>query len=268
MPRLNDIFASLRAEGRKALMPFICGGHPSPDSTPGLLAALERGGASIVEIGLPFSDPIADGPVIAAAMHEAIGAGTRPETVFQSVAAARGGTGLGIVAMVSVSLVHRCGGPRGFCQRAAESGFDGLIVPDAPFEESGPLMNSAAEAGLGFSHLISPTTPPKRAEQIAKACTGFVYLLSRVGITGEQSSIPTIGPAVARLRQVTDLPIAVGFGISSPEHVAAVVEHADAAIVGSALVRRLSMAKAAGRDAASEAEEFTRELCRGLVRPA
>ena len=112
-----------------------------------VLAALERGGASIVEIGFPFSDPIADGPVIAAAMHQAIAAGTTPETLFDAVAAARPGTGLGLVAMVSVSLVYRCGGPEGFCRRASAAGLDGLIVPDAPFEEAGGVMKAAADAG-------------------------------------------------------------------------------------------------------------------------
>lgn len=264
MGRIDDIFHGLRSRQRRALMPFVCAGHPASDGTGSLLAALERGGASIAEVGFPFSDPVADGPVIAAAMHEAILAGVTPRAVFEAVAAARPSLGLGLVAMVSVSIVHRCGGPAGFAAKAAASGFDGLIVPDAPLEESGPLMRSAAESGLCYSHLIAPTTPPRRIEELAKASTGFVYLVARVGITGEQSGPPTVAPAVSRLRQVTDLPIAVGFGISSADHVRMVVKDADAAIVGSALVKRLDVAKRESRDAATEAESFVRELAVGL----
>ncbi len=264
MPALASIFASLRAQNRKALMPFICGGHPAPGSTAALLPALERAGASIVEVGFPFSDPIADGPIIAAAMHDAIARGVTPASVFEETAGARAKTQVGIVAMVTVSIVHRRGGPEKFAAAAKAAGVDGLIVPDAPLEESEELMKAAAAADLAYTHLIAPTTPPRRVEQIAKACTGFIYLLARTGITGEQSSTPQIGPAVQRLRQCTDLPIAVGFGISTPQHVRAVVEHADAAIVGSALVRRMTAAAKEGRDPVTEAETFTRELASGL----
>ncbi|MBX3409681.1 MAG: tryptophan synthase subunit alpha [Phycisphaeraceae bacterium] len=263
MTRINTIFAELRSQGRKALMPFVVGGHPV--RLPGLLGGLERGGASIVEVGIPFSDPIADGPVIAAAMHKALVAGVTPEGVFSQVREARdGGCGVGLVAMVSVSIVHRCGGPAGFSQRAAAAGFDGLIVPDVPLEESGPVREAAAAAGLCCSLLVAPTTPPKRAEAIAQACTGFVYLLARSGVTGEQQQSPDVAGPVERLRAVADLPIAVGFGISTPGHVRDVVRHADAAIVGSAMVRRLEEAGAAGEDVPQAAERFATHLTQGL----
>lgn len=264
MNRIDSIFADLRARGRHALMPFVCGGHPAPGALGGILAALDGAGASVVEIGIPFSDPVADGPVIAAAMHGAIAAGATPASVMEEVAAARALVRIGLVAMVSVSILHRLGGPAGLCERAAGAGFDGLIVPDLPLEESAPLREAAAGRGLTVSLLVAPTTPPARAERIARACTGFVYLLARAGITGERTDLPDVRGAVERLRRATDLPIACGFGISTPEQVRAVVEHADAAIVGSALVRRIGEAARAGRDAAAEAGAFAAELAAGV----
>ncbi|MEM0982497.1 MAG: tryptophan synthase subunit alpha [Planctomycetota bacterium] len=263
--RIDTIFKTQRDEHRKGLMPFVCGGHPTPESLPTLLPALEAGGASIVEIGIPFSDPIADGPVIAAAMHEALQSGVRPGTIFDQVRAARESVGLGLVAMISVSLVEGLGGPAAFSKRASEAGFDGLIVPDCPLDEAGRIRDAAGEHGLTLSLLVAPTTPPKRAAEIAQACTGFVYLVARAGITGERADAPKIEPMTGAIREATDIPIACGFGISTPEHVAAVVEHADAAIVGSALVRRLADAQNESRDLAETAKGYTQELAAGLA---
>ncbi|MCC6676541.1 MAG: tryptophan synthase subunit alpha [Phycisphaerales bacterium] len=268
MNRIEEIFAGLRRENRRAIMPFACGGFPAPGSLAALLPALERAGASIVEIGFPFSDPIADGPVIAAAMHEALQKGATPGSVLEEIAAVRARVSLGLVAMVSVSIVWRMGGPQGFVAKAADAGFDGFIFPDVTFEESTELRRAAAARGCTASLLVAPTTAPKRAQEIAQACTGFVYLLARTGITGERQDAPEIGRMVANLRQATDLPIACGFGIASADHVRAVVRHADAAIVGSALVRRMADAANSGRDAVAEAESFTRDLARGLEDPA
>jgi len=245
-------------------MPFVVGGHPGAGVLGDLLVGLERGGASIVEIGIPFSDPIADGPVIAAAMDRALRAGVGPRQVLEEVRAARGRVSLGLVAMVSVSVVHRLGGVRGFCALATEAGFDGLIVPDAPLEASGDLQKAASEAGLTLSLLVSPSTSAERAAAIAAASTGFVYLLARAGITGERHEAPEIGEAVRAIRASSELPIACGFGISRPEHVAAVTREADAAIVGSAMVRRLGEAAERGESVASAAESCTRELASGL----
>ncbi|MFZ4576192.1 MAG: tryptophan synthase subunit alpha [Phycisphaerales bacterium] len=263
--RIDQIFADLRANRQKALMPFVCGGFPSPGVLTRLLPALQASGASVVEIGFPFSDPIADGPVIAAAMSRAIAGGTTAATIFKEVESVRAQLSIGLVAMVSVSIVNRLGGPKGFASRAAAAGFDGLIVPDVPLEESGELQAAAAEAGLAYSLLIAPTTVPARAAEIMAACSGFCYLLARSGITGEQSGTPEIAGRVAKLRQVGPLPIACGFGVSTPQQVNAVVRHADAAIVGSALVRRMSEAAAAGRDPVDEAAAMVRALCAGLV---
>ncbi len=271
MNRIDSIFAELRQGGRKALMPFICGQHPGPGATPGVLHALQGAGASIVEIGIPFSDPIADGPVIAAAMHSALERGASIDGLFGEISSVRSSLNLGLVAMCSVSILHRLASgsnPAGVVSRFKNAGFDGFIFPDLPLEESAGWRNAAAEAGMTSTLLIAPTTPVERAEQIAKACTGFIYLLARAGITGERADLPDIAGRVQKLRTMSDLPIAVGFGVSSAEHVRHVVASADAAIVGSALVRRMSDATAGASDAnaaaAHVAGEFGRQLAAGL----
>lgn len=277
MSRIDDIFSTLRPVGIKALMPFICGGFPRPGMLGSLLSAAESGGASIVEVGIPFSDPIADGPVIASAMHEAIKAGATPASVMEEVRAAREGLGLGLVAMVSMSIVHRMSAgpvssgtnaPSGvakFVALAKESGFDGLIVPDAPLEESAQLREACKLQDISFSMLIAPTTPPDRAAAIARACTGFVYVLARAGITGESSGAPDVSQRISQLRSMTDLPLVVGFGISTADHVAAAVKLADAAIVGSALVRRINEAVITKRDPVFECKQFVQSLSMGLM---
>ncbi|MFG0328093.1 MAG: tryptophan synthase subunit alpha [Phycisphaerales bacterium JB037] len=260
MGRIEDIFASARAEGRKLLMPFVCAEHPRAGATVEVLPALDRAGAAIVEVGIPFSDPIADGPVIAGAMHEALERGATPGRVFEQVASVRSRVDCGLVAMVSVSIVHRFGGASGFVGRAKEAGFDGLIIPDLPVEDAGGVLDAARSSDMTLSMLIAPATSRDRAQRLCEASSGFVYLLARSGITGERRESPEIGGRVAQLREITDLPIAAGFGISTAEHVAAAVSHADAAIVGSALVKRLTSAV----DPAAEADAFVRELSSGL----
>lgn len=260
MGRIEDIFTKLRAEESKALMPFLCGDFPEQGTTGELIRACERGGASIVEIGFPFSDPIADGPVIAHAMHDALAHGSTPRGLFEQIAAVRDQTALGLVAMVSVSIIHGLGGPEGFARDARQAGFDGLIVPDVPLEESGPLAEAALEHGLTLSLLVAQTTPADRACDIARACTGFVYLMAQTGLTGERDRSPRIARSVATIREATDLPIACGFGISSAPQVAAVVEHADAAIVGSALIRELRSAD----DPIAQAQRTVETLASGL----
>ncbi|TVQ34254.1 MAG: tryptophan synthase subunit alpha [Phycisphaeraceae bacterium] len=261
--RIETIFSTLRSEGRRGLAPFIVGGRPSVEETARLLPALQAAGASIVEVGIPFSDPIADGPVIAAAMHKALESGVHTRDVLNAVQRARSSCSLGIVAMASVSLAQRVGVAR-FVGEAKDAGIDGFIFPDAPLEEAPPLVEAVREVGLTASLLVAPTTPRARAEKIVGLCSGFVYLMARLGITGESAAAPEIGARVAELREMTDLPIACGFGVSKAEHVRAVVEHADAAIVGSALVRRIEDAAERGEDAAEAAGAFVRELGVGL----
>ncbi len=263
--RVGEHFAALTDAGRKTVIPFITGGHPTINATSELILGLDGAGADIIEIGIPFSDPIADGPVIAAAMHRVLTAGTRFGQVFHEVAKVRDQVDAAIVAMVSVSIVEGAGGPAKFCERAKAAGFDGFIFPDAPLEETIPFAQAAAEKDLSVTLLVAPTTPIARATKIAEACTGFVYLLARSGITGERADAPDIGPRVTELRRATRRPIACGFGISTPEHVAAVVEHADAAIVGSALVRIIEDAERQGQNPVSAAVDRFSELMTGTV---
>ncbi|MCK4872601.1 MAG: tryptophan synthase subunit alpha [Phycisphaerales bacterium] len=258
--RIDDIFRELRRTGRTALMPFLCAGHPSLGCLGDVLLAAEQAGASAVEIGFPFSDPIADGPVIAAAMHEALQLGATPDAIFETIRGIRPRTQLGLVAMVSVSIVNRMG-PQRFMDDARRAGFDGVIVPDIPIEEADAIRSLAARTGLTITLLVAPTTPDQRAAAIARGCTGFVYMVARTGITGERRDAPEVAQGVERIRAATDLPVACGFGICTAEHVRAVTEHADAAIVGSALVRKLA---AAGDDPATAAGDFIAELAQGL----
>ena len=263
MNRIDQLFKDLSARGGKALMPFITAGDGGVESLADVIPALERGGASICEIGIPFSDPIADGPVIQASMTRALDQGIRVEQVFEQVAKLRDKTKLGLVAMVSYSIVYRIG-LKAFVADAAKAGFDGFIFPDLPLEESADARAAAAEAGLILSMLIAPTTPIERAQQIAAASTGFVYVVSRRGITGESSALPPDLPdRLAKLRAASDAPMAVGFGISSADQVSSVVQIADAAIVGSAMVRRLHEHP---DDRAGQTEAMTRELASGLAK--
>lgn len=284
MPRIDTIFDELRAGGKKALMPFVCAGYPAPGALGPVLGALKGAGARIVEVGIPYSDPIADGPVIAAAMHEALGNGTTVARVFDQVRAFRAGEGgeaagvrdamvkemlggesppLGLVAMVSVSIVHRCGGLEGFPKRAADAGFDAVLVPDLTVEDSEPLLAAAAKAGVNVPMLIAPSTSKARAERIVRTCTGFVYLLARAGTTGESAEAPDVGAKIGHLRGVTDLPIVVGFGISTAAQVRAAVRHADGVIVGSALVRR--MGASGGQSPEAAVRGLVGELSAGLA---
>ena len=264
VPRIDDIFRDLRGRDAKAIMPFVTAGDPDVETTAKVIEAVGVGGASVCEIGIPFSDPIADGPVIQASMTRALDGGVRVEAVIEAVREVRQRTELGLVAMCSYSIVYRRG-LDAFCKTAADAGFDGLILPDLSLEESQPARDAAAGHGLSLSLLIAPTTPVDRAQRIAEASTGFVYVVARKGITGETAALPPELPGrLEAIRKATDLPLAVGFGLSTPEQVRAVVREADAAIVGSALVRRIHEAHVAGRDAAAEAARFTAELAEGL----
>jgi len=287
MPRIDTIFDELRSGGKKALMPFVCAGYPAPGALVPALESLKGVGVRIAEVGIPYSDPIADGPVIAAAMHEALREGMTVERVFEQVRAFRAAEGgeaaavrdpmvkemlggeqpaLGLVAMVSVSIVHRCGGLEGFPKRAAEAGFDAVLVPDLTVEDSEPLVAAAVKAGVSVPMLIAPSTSKARAERIVKTCTGFVYLLARAGTTGESAEAPDVAGKVGHLRGMTELPIVVGFGISTAAQVRAAVRHADGVIVGSAVVRRMGEAKGQPAEAAARGVRgLVGELATGLV---
>jgi len=238
MNRIDAIFRDARRDGRGLLMPYLTAGDPDLKTTGELLPVLEQAGASVCEIGIPFSDPIADGPVIEAAMSRALAGGARPAGVLEMVADRREALSMGLLAMVSYSICYRLG--PGFIRDAVQAGFDGFIVPDLPLEEAGPMLEEVEASDAALAFLIAPTTPPERARRLAGVSRGFVYALARAGITGARERLAgDLAERVARLRAMTDLPLAVGFGISRPGHVRQVLEHADAAIVGSALVREI-----------------------------
>lgn len=258
--------ASIFAAGKPVLIPFVTGGFPSLDVTRDVVPALARAGAAIIEIGFPFTDPIADGPVIAESMHEALRQGITPAAIFDVVREMRSRTDAGIVAMVTDSIItrYRDGGPERFVGEAHAAGIDGLIVPDIDLDAAVPLAGLAKAHGLSFTLLIAPTTREDRLERIVSLCSGFVYVLARVGITGERSELneTALRSRIEIVRRHTTLPLAVGFGISRADQVRAVTRIANGAIVGSALVRRMREAGVTGAVAA--AESFVRELAAGL----
>jgi len=258
---IRAAFARARNEGRGALMPFVTAGYPDLATTERVLAGIDAAGADLVEIGFPFSDPIADGPVIAESMHRALLAGATPARVFDLVARLKLRTPIlaPLLAMVSVSIVERIGAER-FIEQAVASGFAGFIVPDADPADARRLSELAASRGAGYCALVSPTTPVDRLSTVAGVSTGFVYLLARAGVTGERHDAPEIDARVRAIRAVSDAPIAAGFGISTRAHVEAVARQADGAIVGSAIVRRMTEAKRTGADTADAALAAIREL--------
>jgi tryptophan synthase alpha chain len=244
MNAIDALFQRLRREGRKAFIPFLTAGDPDVAATAQLAGALADAGASLIELGFPYSDPLADGPVIQASYTRALERGLRLDDVFacaRRIGAARP-DGPPLVAMSSFSLIHRRGA-EAFLDQAAEAGFRGAIVPDLPLEESEALADLAAERDFKLIQLVTPTTPRERAGAIARRSTGFLYCVSVTGITGTRDDLP---PAIVEqlgwLRRQTDLPLCVGFGISRPEHVRLLRPHADGVIVGSALVRYLEQA--------------------------
>ncbi|MCC7350715.1 MAG: tryptophan synthase subunit alpha [Phycisphaerales bacterium] len=237
---IADAFAQLKQRGRIGLMPFIPAGFPDLQTTQALLPALQRGGASAIEIGIPFSDPVADGPVIQEAFNVALSHKLKLDQIFQTIATTRPAVSIPLIAMVSYSIVYRYGVDR-FVKTAHQAGFDGLIVPDLPPPEAQKVCDQIRSAGLDTILLVAPTTPPQRRREIASLCSGFVYYLSVTGITGERTTLPAdLAQNLDQLRTLTDRPIAVGFGISQPQHIAQLAGHADAAIVGSGIVRQIS----------------------------
>lgn len=258
--RLAEMFARTRAEGRPAVIPFLPAGWPELNDTVRLVEAAIEGGADAVEIGLPFSDPLGDGPVNQQAYEQAIKAGCTTETVFAAVAELRArGVRAPLLVMGYFNPVLAYGVNR-FVDAAARAGVDGFIIVDLPPQEAAELEVPAREAGLHMVYLLAPTSTDDRIRLVADHGSGFVYCVSVVGITGARSELSAELPEfIARVRARTDLPLAVGFGISAREHVVSVGGLADAAVVGSAFVRTIAEATAPGRPDAVRAfvEEIT-----------
>jgi tryptophan synthase alpha chain len=271
MNRIDALFARLKREGRPALMPFVTAGDPDLATTAELVTEILQRGADMVEVGIPYSDPIADGPVIAASYTRALQGGVKLSRIFETFRTLRaedmdGPAGSApLVAMISYAIIHRQG-TENFLQEAVTAGFDGLIVPDLPIEESDSLCRLASALDLRLIQLVTPTTPRDRALRIARSTTGFIYYVSVAGITGERRSLPPeLAENVAWLRTQTELPICIGFGIGSPDQIRELAPVADGLIVGSALVRRLADARSRTRsDVVREIGQFVADLASGL----
>lgn len=242
MNPIDELFQRSRSQNKKAFIPFVTAGDPDLKTTVALIGELARRGAGPIEIGFPYSDPIADGSVIQASYTRALNGGLKIDDIFQTIG--KLACAAPLVGMVSYSLVHHRG-PEEFVTDAQQAGFSGVIVPDLPVEEADNLARLTAARDFKLIHLVTPTTPRERAVRIAKASTGFLYVVSVTGITGERAQLPDeLIDQLRWLRTQTDLPLCVGFGISKPEHVRMLRDHVDGIIVGSALVRRMEQAKA------------------------
>jgi tryptophan synthase alpha chain len=232
--RVAERFAQLRAEGRRALVPYVTAGHPSPDTTGELLVGLQNAGADILEVGVPFSDPMADGPIIQASSQTALAAGMTFDRVLDIVSRAR----LSIPVVLFTYLNPLLAAGPDALVRAAAAGFHAVLVTDLPVGADTAREEWLGDGPLAFIRLVAPTTPEARMAEIAQHGSGFVYLISRLGVTGVRDQLPTELPqTVARLRGATELPICVGFGVSRPEQAHAVAKLADGVVVGSAIVR-------------------------------
>jgi tryptophan synthase alpha chain len=262
MNPIDALFHRLRSDGHKAFMPFATAGDPDLDFTRELLPAVAESGADLVEVGFPFSDPIADGPVIQASYTRALSKHLKLAAVFAAMrdVTSRPGWTMPLVAMASYSLVFKKG-PAAFIDAAKAAGLSGAVVPDLPAEEAEELSKLAADRDFKLVLLVTPTTSPQRAEKVVKACGGFVYVVSVVGITGARERLPVnLRELLARLRTMTDLPLCVGFGVSKPEHVRELKDIADGVIVGSALVKKLEAAAKDRSAALAEVRGLVKEL--------
>jgi tryptophan synthase alpha chain len=232
--RIAQRFAELRQANRRAFVPYVTAGHPDVARSVALLQGLESVGADVIEVGVPFSDPMADGAVIQASSQQALEQGVRFEQVLEIVARAS----LGIPVVLFTYLNPLLAGGEDALQRAADAGAHGVLVTDLPLGADPEREAWLAGGPLAFVRLVAPTTPRERMSAIARTGSGFVYLISRLGVTGERSELPPDLPAtIARVRTATTLPLCVGFGISRPEQARAVARLADGVVVGSAIVR-------------------------------
>jgi tryptophan synthase alpha chain len=250
MTRLDRTFAHLRRDGRVGLVTYVTAGDPDLGRSAAVLRALDEAGADVIEVGVPFSDPLADGPVIQRASERALAAGSTLSATLALVETVRPQIAAPIVVFTYANPVLRRGLEE-FAARAAGAGADGVLVLDLPLEEAGPARDAFRRAGLDMIFLLSPTTTTDRIEKAASLASGFLYGITRLGVTGARDRIEEgVAPMAQRIRAVTSLPLALGFGLSRPEHVVEVGRWADAAVVGSGLV---SVIAEAGRSPDLEA---------------
>jgi tryptophan synthase alpha chain len=259
MTRIAETFARLRDEHRPGLVTYVTAGDPDLDRTAGILHALDRAGADVLEVGVPFSDPLADGPVIQRATERALAAGTTLSGVLDLLRTMRDDIAAPVVIFSYANPILRLG-PEQFADRAREAGVDGVLVLDLPIEEADDFRAMLAARGIDTILLLSPTTTDDRLRKAAALGTGFLYAISRLGVTGARDTLAAgAQEMVHRIRAVSDLPVALGFGISKPDHVREVARWADAAVVGSALVDVIAR-EGASRDLNTRVEEYVRWL--------
>ena len=259
MNRISERFERLKRDEKRGFVVYIGAGDPDLSATHDLALAFDGAGVDVLELGVPFSDPLADGLVNQLAAQRGLESGTTPTKVLETVARIRKSSQIPIVLYIYYNLLHRCGVPE-FIARCARAGVDGLLVLDLPPEESENYETLMKEHGLATIYLVAPTTPEDRIELIVKRGTGFIYYVSREGVTGMQSTIAqNIGDMTAKIRAHTSLPIAVGFGISNPEQARTVAKSAEAIVVGSAVVNQIA---AHGKDPAlvEKVSAFTKQL--------
>ena len=268
MTAIQQRFEALRQQQRCALMPFLMAGDPDLEATAASLLALQAHGADLIELGIPYSDPLADGPVIQAAASRALATATTPARVLAMLSSLKGQLTIPVVLFTySNPLLNK--GMEPFCAEAAAAGGAGLVVPDLPLEEAEKLSKIAANHGLDLVLLVAPTTPAERMARIHAASRGFTYLVSVTGVTGVRTNLQDrVGPLVQQLKAQGGTPVAVGFGISGPEQARRVRDWgADGAIVGSALVRAMAEAHGAGQSVTEAAGRFCADLRAGLDQP-
>lgn len=242
MSAIDKLFQRLKSEGKKAFMPFVTAGDPSLDFTAAILKRLDAEGCHLAELGIPYSDPIADGPVIQDSYTRSLQGGTKLSGIFAMASEVTSEISMPVVTMVSYAIIYRMGIDE-YLQQAIAAGISGAIVPDMPVDESDELAAKCKALDFSLIQLITPTTPRDRVVQIAEQTTGFIYYVSITGITGERTELPAdLADNLTWLKSVTDLPICVGFGISKLEHVEVLKPVADGLIVGSAIVRRIAAA--------------------------
>jgi tryptophan synthase alpha chain len=263
MNRIDQRFAQLRAAQQKGFVVYIGAGDPTLEATRQLALAFDQAGVDVLELGVPFSDPLADGLVNQLAAQRGLESGTTPKKVLETVTAIRRESQVPIVLYIYFNLIHKQG-LKHFIDDAARAGVDGLLVLDLPPEESENYEALMAAAGLCNIYLIAPTTPEERMELIAKRARGFIYYVSREGVTGMQSKVSdTIAAMTAKIRAHTKLPIAVGFGISNPEQAKLVAQHAEAIVVGSAIVQQIAE-HGHSADLVPVVNDFVRSLARAV----
>jgi tryptophan synthase alpha chain len=265
MPAIDDLFTKLRREKRKALMPFVTAGDPDLEFTAAVIKELVSRGSHLFEVGIPYSDPIADGPIIQASYTRALDKKIKLADILKTLGEVAPQVAAPLVTMVSYAIVYRHGVEK-YVDEIRARGIAGLIVPDLPVEESASLAKICADGDASLIQLVTPTTPRERAVRIAETSTGFLYYVSVAGITGERTALPPeLVDNVGWLRTQTDLPICIGFGISTPEHVKLLAPVADGLIVGSAIVRRIAAAADRPRDQVlAEVGQYVEELLAAL----